>query len=223
MAKGPGGFSVGKVSLRVVPDTSGFREETIAGIKKEMAGFAVKVQVKPDLDGFREKVKAETAGWTATVKVKTDRSELDRLQDEVSDVKVGTRLNKGSLDLFQQRMRKELEGFERDIEMKIPLTPAGENFRRNMTREVNSVRDALSREVPKSMLGATSYRESVLAMVKNIRAQLDSYQLKTKVTADIDYDQFQKNALQELAKMSKDIEARIPVTPDGEEFRRKLR
>jgi phage-related protein len=48
MAKGPGGFSVGRVSIQVVPDTSKFRQKLLAELKKEVKG--VKVEIPVDLD-----------------------------------------------------------------------------------------------------------------------------------------------------------------------------
>jgi phage-related protein len=45
MAKGPGGFSVGRVSIQVVPDTSNFRKELQAKLKKEIKGLKVEIPV----------------------------------------------------------------------------------------------------------------------------------------------------------------------------------
>lgn len=51
MAKGPGGFSVGRVSIQVVPDTSKFREKLLAELKKEVKG--IKVEIPVDLDAAK--------------------------------------------------------------------------------------------------------------------------------------------------------------------------
>lgn len=51
MAKGPGGFSVGRVSIQVVPDTSKFREKLIAQLKKEIKNLKVSIPV--DVDAAR--------------------------------------------------------------------------------------------------------------------------------------------------------------------------
>lgn len=48
MAKGPGGFSVGRVSIQVVPDTSTFREKLKAELAKEIKGLKVRVPVDVD-------------------------------------------------------------------------------------------------------------------------------------------------------------------------------
>jgi hypothetical protein len=51
MAKGPGGFSVGRVSIQVVPDTSDFRQDLLAKLKKEVKG--IKVEIPVDLDAAK--------------------------------------------------------------------------------------------------------------------------------------------------------------------------
>lgn len=48
MAKGPGGFSVGRVSIQVVPDTSGFRKKLKTELEKAVRGLEVKVPVNID-------------------------------------------------------------------------------------------------------------------------------------------------------------------------------
>jgi phage-related protein len=48
MAKGPGGFSVGRVSIQVVPDTSKFRQKLLAELKKEVKGLSVEIPVDVD-------------------------------------------------------------------------------------------------------------------------------------------------------------------------------
>jgi phage-related protein len=45
MAKGPGGFSVGRVSIQVVPDTSNFRKELQAKLKQAIKGLKVEIPV----------------------------------------------------------------------------------------------------------------------------------------------------------------------------------
>lgn len=44
----PGGSTIGRVSVKVVPDTSKFRQELQAQLKKELKDFKVKIQVEAD-------------------------------------------------------------------------------------------------------------------------------------------------------------------------------
>jgi phage-related protein len=48
MAKGPGGFSAGRVSIQVVPDTSEFRKKLKAELEKETKGLKVEIPVDVD-------------------------------------------------------------------------------------------------------------------------------------------------------------------------------
>lgn len=75
---GPGGAEVGRVSVRVVPDTSRFRRDAKKGLERAVKGLKVKVDVDPDLTGFRSKVAAATKGMSTRVKVDVDRSHLGR-------------------------------------------------------------------------------------------------------------------------------------------------
>jgi hypothetical protein len=70
MPEGAGGKEVGRISIRVVPDLDGFREK----LRAELEGIEdVKVKVTADTTGFREKIKAETKDLgDAKVKVTPD-------------------------------------------------------------------------------------------------------------------------------------------------------
>lgn len=58
-----GGKEVGRISIRVLPDTDDFRKILEGKLKAIEDGIRVKVKVVPDMDGFREKVRAETEGF----------------------------------------------------------------------------------------------------------------------------------------------------------------
>ena len=83
MAGGPGGHEVGRISIRVVPDTTGFRKKLEAELKAISEGLDVEVDVDANTKGIREKIKAETKGIKAEVKVDVDRSKLDFFKDKL--------------------------------------------------------------------------------------------------------------------------------------------
>lgn len=66
---GPGGKEVGRISIRVVPNTDHFRSELQAQLKAIAKSMEVKIKVTPDLNGFRQKVQAATKGIRTTVGV----------------------------------------------------------------------------------------------------------------------------------------------------------
>lgn len=67
------GITVGRVSLRVVPDLDGFRSKVESEIRRL---GDVEIDVNPDMDGFRQKVKSATRGMNATVDVDADTRRL---------------------------------------------------------------------------------------------------------------------------------------------------
>ncbi|NOS22906.1 hypothetical protein HGK59_23340 [Mycobacteroides abscessus] len=75
---------VGRVSVRVVPDTDGFRRALKRQLEAITKGLEAKVDVDPDLKGFRQKVNAATKGMDAHIQVHADtaraRAEMLALQ-----------------------------------------------------------------------------------------------------------------------------------------------
>lgn len=101
MAKGPGGFSVGRVSIQVVPDTSKFREKLLAELKKEIKGLKVEIPVDVDaakavaqlkaLDSVLKKIDGRNINIGASVSAKGD---LEKISKDLS--KVGKSANDAS-------------------------------------------------------------------------------------------------------------------------------
>jgi phage-related protein len=93
MAKGPGGFSVGRVSIQVVPDTSKFREKLLAELKKEIKGLKVEIPVDVDaakavsqlkaLDSILKKIDGRNINIGASVSANGD---LEKIAKDLSKV-----------------------------------------------------------------------------------------------------------------------------------------
>lgn len=93
MARGPGGFSVGRVSIQVVPDTSKFREELLTKLKKEVKGIKVEIPVDLDaakavtqlkaLDSILKKIDGRKLNIAANV---TANRDLDKVSNDLSKV-----------------------------------------------------------------------------------------------------------------------------------------
>ncbi|SKI32492.1 hypothetical protein [Mycobacteroides abscessus] len=75
---------VGRISVRVLPDTDGFRRALKRQLEAITKGLEAKVDIAPDLDGFRQKVNAATKGMDAHIQVHADtaraRAEMLALQ-----------------------------------------------------------------------------------------------------------------------------------------------
>lgn len=96
MAKGPGGFSVGRVSVKVVPDTSDFRKELTRELKAAIKGIEVEIPVKVNaktalaqlrvLDQILKRVD-RTVTPTVSLKTNTDKGGLDALNKNLDRLK----------------------------------------------------------------------------------------------------------------------------------------
>lgn len=75
---------VGRISVRVLPDTDGFRRALKRQLEAITKGLEAKVDIDPDLKGFRQKVNAATKGMDAHIQVHADtaraRAEMLALQ-----------------------------------------------------------------------------------------------------------------------------------------------
>lgn len=106
---------VGRISIRVMPDTARFREELYADLKRIEQGERAKVPVEPELKAGDLKEKVEAAAKAAdaktTVKVDTDTSQMQKRLGEVNLA-------------FQKAMQRSLDqkplngvgGFQNSIE-----------------------------------------------------------------------------------------------------------
>lgn len=63
---------VGRVSVRVVPDTGGFRRDLKRQLESIVKGVEAKINVNPDVSGFRQKVNASVKGMRTEVAVVPD-------------------------------------------------------------------------------------------------------------------------------------------------------
>lgn len=80
---------VGRVSVRVVPDTNGFRRSLKRQLEAITKGIEAKINVDPDVSGFRQKVNAATKGMKTEVAVvpdvKTFRGRVKEMLSGVGD------------------------------------------------------------------------------------------------------------------------------------------
>lgn len=63
---------VGRISVRVVPDTDGFRRDLKRQLESIVKGVEAKINVNPDVSGFRQKVNASVKGMRTEVAVVPD-------------------------------------------------------------------------------------------------------------------------------------------------------
>lgn len=106
---GAGGREVGRVSVRVVPDTDGFRRSLKRQLEAITKGVEAKINVNPDVSGFRQKVSAATKGLdNAKVKVDVDKnSEILRKNGfHTADKTIKLKLDPKFDYMLRQRLQK---------------------------------------------------------------------------------------------------------------------
>lgn len=168
--KGPGGKEVGRISIRVVPDTTRFRDrlkKDLEALEKTLKG---ELGMTPDMDGFREKVKAATAGMEAKVKVDAD-----------------TNPAKNALDRFQRRMLSEMQNNLGKLESKIDLTVDGEKFRRSVEGATKRLSKEIHEKIPLDVELAAGQRAKIVSEIAAIKKMAETDTIKLRLDPDWDY------------------------------------
>lgn len=134
---------VGRVSVRVVPDTDGFRRELKRQLKAITKGLQAKVDLDPDLKGFREKVKATTKGMKEKVGVDADTEPLKRkIKDAVKPKDSGIQLK---LDpQFDYQFRQRLKKITSQKPVEVPVVPDVKGFRASLRNNLSTLSSSLS-------------------------------------------------------------------------------
>ena len=146
---GASGNEIGRVSVRVVPDITGFRKKVKKDLKAEMAGFEHKIKVVADaksLKQFKNKVQDSLNGQTVTAEVLGDTEGFKKTVDNAAEgletkVKVGADTKKAekSLDRWQRRYLSKIENLVSEIDTAANLTPEGEIYRQSFTNQLKGL------------------------------------------------------------------------------------
>ncbi|MDB2192093.1 hypothetical protein PM086_20130 [Mycobacteroides abscessus subsp. abscessus] len=130
------------MSVRVVPNTDGFRRELKRQLEAITKGLEAKVNIDPDLKGFREKVRAETRNLDdAKVKVDVDKnSEILKKNGFFTDEKIKLKLDPNFDYMFRQRLKKI--GAIKPVE--VPVVPNVRGFRARLRGNLDILSSSLS-------------------------------------------------------------------------------
>ncbi|ETZ60862.1 hypothetical protein I541_1019 [Mycobacteroides abscessus] len=125
-----------------MPNTDGFRRELKRQLEAITKGLEAKVNIDPDLKGFREKVRAETRNLDdAKVKVDVDKnSEILKKNGFFTDEKIKLKLDPNFDYMFRQRLKKI--GAIKPVE--VPVVPNVRGFRARLRGNLDILSSSLS-------------------------------------------------------------------------------
>lgn len=163
-----GSREVGRISVRVVPDTDGFRRELKRQLEAITKGLEAKVNIDPDLDGFRQKVKAATQGMKEKVDVDADTDPLKRkIKDAVTPKDSGIQFKLDPQFDYMLRQRLKKMGAIKPVE--VPVVPDVKSFRARMGQalrnNLGTLSDSLSEVTQKMGDGIANARPFGVSIV----------------------------------------------------------
>ncbi|BAP98517.1 phage tail protein [Mycobacteroides abscessus] len=154
---------VGRISVRVLPDTDGFRRALKRQLEAITKGLEAKVDVDPDLKGFRQKVNAATKGLDhAKVKVDVDKnSEILKKNGFFTDKGIKLKLDPNFDYMFRQRLKKLAP---KPIE--VPVVPNVRGFRASLRNNLNTLSSSLSdtQKMGEGIANARPFGVSIVAI-----------------------------------------------------------
>ncbi|CAM4098394.1 hypothetical protein NONI108955_08860 [Nocardia ninae] len=176
---GPGGTEVDRISVRVVPNTDGFRKSLDRFIERMERTLRIRVRVVPDTRGFEDAVGNTRQRPRVPVPVEPD---FDRE--------------------FMNRMRRELGQAARAAGARIPLTPDGDLLRRELHRLIGEAEGAT-----RMRFGADMDPEAMARLRRDIEDQIERVRRYGEQWREVDreVDRHREN----VRRVGDDIDNRI--------------
>lgn len=218
-----GGKEVGRVSIRVVPDTDGFRKKTEAGLRKEKLR-SVKVKVEPEVDDAKlqreMKRAAEMADQKAEIELDADDKKLQNKLRKVRDLVAKSPNIDFGIEREIAKFRKELDdAFDiqaeldtssldnqlqriiRDSRHKLKFDVDEDNLRGRLGRAIKGARMRISTELDDRGLRAKA--EAAASKLRDVKFKMAARVELAKAEA--------VQARMKAEALFREIEARISV------------
>ena len=158
MAEGP---SVGKVSVKVQPDTSRFHRTLKRQLERGNDSYSVPIDFDLDTKGLKAKLEKFTEEFGDKVKVPV-QWETPKAPPKMPPGKKTTVPVDPDTDLFRQRLLADVRRSTRNIEARVPLTVDGERFRRDFDAAVAQMERRITQFTPSSNVGVTLFQRKQL-------------------------------------------------------------
>jgi hypothetical protein len=170
---GDGSNEVGRVSVRVVPDATGFRDDLEEQLKAQTAGVTGEVDVKANLVGAEKaEAKLDAVARDRTANIDTDLN-ADKLAAQTKAAAAASTAEVevvGDIDRFQRRLLADLQSSLGKMDVKFALTPEGEDLRRQAEDTVSRIANQIKLEIPLDLAEAAQARQLSKDLVDNAKA-----------------------------------------------------
>lgn len=211
---------VGRLGVRALPDTTGFREQLLAklkGIEKR-----ARIQVKAVLDGkdlardVERTVKAVEKSARVTLRAVLDddgllagaRRATEKAQESARrspvQVPVVSEMDKAFRSRISSDVRKAVSG----VEALIPATVEGERLRSEIAAQVDRIQDQVKAEIPVEPEKAAAFRAKIAKMVSDVEDRAAKIRVDAETAAA-------KQRLEDLAEEAEKRDIHLPVNVDA--------
>ncbi|MCT2249369.1 phage tail protein [Kocuria rhizophila] len=187
-----GGKEVGRVQIRVLPDSSNFGAELKRKLQQIERTAKVTIKTALDTSGLAGEAKRAAAAASKSAKV-TLSTALDskgvrkavsdatkNAQDQAAKATIKAPLDIDTERGWQERVTREVKAAAARLEAQIPLTVDGERMRADLAKTVKSATDNLNATIPVDAEQAAAFRSKVQGMVD----QIESRAAELKIAAD---------------------------------------
>lgn len=213
---GPGGREVGRIAIRVLPDTSKFSTSLQSYLDRIERRAQVKVKVTPDFAGFTADMRAELSRVRARIEVPVTPNTgnfADRVRSELAGVQARIEVKvTPDFSRFATAMRTDLSGVRARLE--VPVTPNMDGFAARVGSDLSRVEDRSRVRVP--VLPDT--RE----FSARLRAEITSLIRPVTVPVEPDVSRFQQRVYSQLRGPLRQTRLLVGLLPNVSEFRVRL-
>lgn len=236
MAVSPGGREVGRVSIRVLPDTSKFGPVTEAYLKRVEKTLKVEIPTALSTKGLEEdlvKLKARLRAFgrenKVTFKANIDSTSVSGAVKAASKAAAAATKTtpakikvEAATDDFFAKTRAIARKIAADTSVKLPLDADGEALRTRLKLLVKQIEQVTSVKVPVNAAAALGLRTQVRALLGEIEAIAAQAKPEIKVTIRADGDPVIADVKLLGEKLARTASVKLPVNVQGEELRLKL-
>lgn len=236
----PGGREIGRVSVRVVPNTSKFATDTEKYLKRVEKTLKVAIPTTLDTTGVKRdlaKLKTELAAFgrknkltlTASVETRAIEGAVKTAtkkaitSSKANPIKVPVKANQDDFNTSMKALGKKIA---KQAAFKLQITPEDELTRQKLKKLVKSLEKSTKVKVSVEPEEAVAQRQRVAKIVKRIEAiakTLPEPDVPIELRVKADLDDFNASMKAMGQKLAKDAAFKLGLEPEDEKTRRKLK